>query len=77
MTKGKIIVRIGMGFDNVDLKAAAAHNIRVSNVPDYGVEEVADTTLCLLLNLLRKTHSLANLTKEGKWHAAEAKGALR
>ena len=36
------------------------------NVPGYGVEEVADTTLCLILNLYRRTFWLANMVKEGK-----------
>ena len=40
--------------------------IAVCNVPGYGVEEVADTTLCLILNLYRRTYWLANLVKEGK-----------
>lgn len=36
------------------------------NVPGYGVEEVADTTLCLILNLYRRTYWLANMVREGK-----------
>ena len=36
------------------------------NVPGYGVEEVADSTLCLILNLYRRTFWLANMVKEGK-----------
>jgi C-terminal binding protein len=38
----------------------------VCNVPGYGVEEVADTTLCLILNLYRRTYWLANMVREGK-----------
>ena len=40
--------------------------IAVCNVPGYGVEEVADSTLCLILNLYRRTYWLANMVKEGK-----------
>ena len=40
--------------------------IAVCNVPGFGVEEVADTTLCLILNLYRRTYWLANMVKEGK-----------
>lgn len=36
------------------------------NVPGYGVEEVADSTLCLILNLYRRTYWLANHVREGK-----------
>jgi len=63
----KVIVRIGSGIDNVDIKAAADLGIVVCNVPGYGVEEVADTTLCLILNLYRRTYWLANMVlQEGK-----------
>ena len=62
----RVIVRIGSGIDNVDVKAAGEMGIAVCNVPGYGVEEVADSTLCLILNLYRRTHWLANLVKEGK-----------
>lgn len=40
--------------------------VAVCNVPGYGVEEVADTTLCLILNLYRRTYWLANMVKDGK-----------
>lgn len=36
------------------------------NVPGYGVEEVADSTICLILNLYRRTYWLANSVREGK-----------
>ena len=36
------------------------------NVPGYGVEEVADSTLCLILNLYRRTYWLANKVKNGE-----------
>ena len=55
----KLIVRIGVSYDNVDTKAAADLNIAVCNVPGFCVEEVADTTLSMILNLYRRTHWLA------------------
>ena len=36
------------------------------NVPGYGVEEVADSAICLILNLYRRTYWLANMVREGK-----------
>ncbi|XP_018495120.1 C-terminal-binding protein [Galendromus occidentalis] len=62
----KIIVRIGSGIDNVDYKAAGELGIAVCNVPGYGVEEVADSTMCHILNLYRRTFWLANMVREGK-----------
>lgn len=52
----KLIVRCGVGYDNVDRSAAAARGIPVANVPDYGTEEVADTALGMLLALARGIH---------------------
>ena len=40
--------------------------IAVCNVPGYGVEEVSDSTMCLILNLYRRTYWLANMVREGK-----------
>ena len=50
----KCIVRVGVGFDSVDIEYAAKKNIHVFNVPDYGIDEVADHTIGLFLNLARK-----------------------
>lgn len=49
----RIIVRCGVGYDNVDLRAAGARGIPVSNVPDYGTTDVADHAMALLLALAR------------------------
>ncbi len=49
----RIIVRCGVGFDSVDIRAAGARGIPVCNVPDYGVDEVADHTIGLMLSCLR------------------------
>lgn len=62
----KLIVRIGVGYDNIDIKAAGDLNISVCNVPGFCVEEVADTTMCMILNLYRRTHWLANCVRDGK-----------
>lgn len=62
----KIIVRIGSSVDNIDIKSAGDMGIAVCNVPGYDIEEVADATLCLILNLYKRTIWLANMVKEGK-----------
>ncbi len=51
--KCRAIVRIGVGFDNVDLAAARERDIVVCNVPDYGIEDVADHALAMTLALVR------------------------
>jgi len=49
-----VIVRNGVGFDTVDVRAAARRNIPVCNVPDYGTEEVADHAITLALVQVRQ-----------------------
>lgn len=73
----KIIVRAGTGYDNIDIVAAAEKNIPVTNVPDYGTEEVADSTICLILNLMCRTHHVCNRVKSGGYRWQDAFGATR
>lgn len=54
----KLIVRCGVGFDNVDRKLARERGIPVANVPDYGTEEVADSAIGMMLTLTRGIHQL-------------------
>ena len=56
LKKCKLIVRCGVGFDNVDRAAARERGIAVANVPDYGTEEVADSAIAMLLTLMRGVH---------------------
>lgn len=49
----KLIVRCGVGFDNVDRELARRCGIPVANVPDYGTEEVADSAIGMALCLSR------------------------
>jgi len=63
----KIIVRYGVGVDTVDLAAAAERGIVVSNVPDYGTEEVADHALAMMLCLTRKVAAANAFVKRGEW----------
>lgn len=72
----KVIVRYGVGVDNVDVSAALAQGITVSNVPDYGIEEVANHTLALLLLFARRLDLWANALHNGQWGAALPKISL-
>ncbi len=53
LTRCKLIVRCGVGYDNVDHVFARSRGIPVANVPDYGNEEVADSAIGMLLVLTR------------------------
>lgn len=70
LNKCKIIVRYGIGYDTVDIEAAAARHIPVVNVPDYGVQEVADHTLALLLATVRKLPVMQINARKGDWQIA-------
>jgi len=61
----KIIVRCGIGYDNVDLETAKEMGIIVCNVPDYCIDEVADHTLALGLTLARQVVGIDNRTRKG------------
>src|SRR5215831_12916115 len=61
LRKCKLIVRCGVGFDNVDHVYARQRGISVANVPDYGTEEVADSAIGMMLALTRGFHRLNSL----------------
>jgi len=68
----RIIARYGIGVDNVDVPAATARGIVVTNVPDYCVEEVSDHALALLLACARKVPYLDRRVRGGRWEARDA-----
>ncbi|XOV77904.1 MAG: 2-hydroxyacid dehydrogenase [Aestuariibacter sp.] len=55
------------GFNNVDIEAAKSYGIRVSRVPAYSPEAVAEHTLALMLALGRKLHKAYNRVKEANF----------
>ncbi|XP_060735583.1 C-terminal-binding protein 2a isoform X3 [Tachysurus vachellii] len=61
----RIIIRIGSGYDNIDIKAAGEMGIAVCNIPSAAVEETADSTLCHILNLYRRNTWLYQALREG------------
>ncbi|MGH7955903.1 MAG: C-terminal binding protein [Opitutaceae bacterium] len=63
----RAIIRNGVGFDTVDIAAAAKAGIPVCNVPDYGTEEVADHALALTLALYRQLFPLDVEAKQLGW----------
>jgi phosphoglycerate dehydrogenase-like enzyme len=63
----RAIIRNGVGFDTVDIAAAARAGIPVCNVPDYGTEEVADHAIALTLALYRQLFPLDAMAKQLRW----------
>ncbi len=77
MEKARVIVRYGIGVDNVDLQAAAKRGIPVCNVPDYCVDEVADHTLAFILALTRQVVPHAISVRAGAWRLAVPLAEMR
>ena len=67
LSKLKLIVRYGVGVNNIDLNAATKHGVQICNVPDYGIQEVADHALALMLALTRKVILMNTEVKSGNW----------
>lgn len=68
---GASIIRYGVGYDNIDLEAAAAAGLRVGYVPDYCADEVAEHTAAAILSLLRKLPMLDASVRAGAWAAVK------
>lgn len=67
MRRARLIVRYGVGVDNVDLDAARRAGIPVCNVPDYCIAEVADHTLALALAATRRVTTHWDRVRAGHW----------
>lgn len=65
MTRCRLLVRAGVGYDNVDLAACAERGIPVANVPDYGINEVADHALALMMTFTRGIRLYSNRMQRG------------
>lgn len=67
LTNCKVISRYGVGVDTINIDVAKELGIKVCNVPDYGMEEVSNHTLALLMAWSRKIVELNNAVKAGVW----------
>ncbi len=64
----RLVARMGIGLDNIDVPHATAKNIPVTNVPDYCVGEVADHALALILACVRNVGFFHHRIKQGEYH---------
>jgi D-3-phosphoglycerate dehydrogenase len=69
LDKARVIVRHGVGYDNIDVSAASEKGIMVVNIPEFGGSEVADHTLALITSLLRRIPQYDRLVKSGGWRS--------
>ena len=64
----RLIARVGVGLDNVDLLAARDRGIEVTYTPEAPAPAVAELTIGLMVSLLRNTHTANTLLHDGQWH---------
>ena len=77
MPKCKIIARYGIGVDTIDLDAATAAGIIVTNNPTYCIEEVAEHSMALLLSAARKITFYDRAVRAGAWAVPPGKPIQR
>lgn len=77
MPRCRAMVRYGVGVDSIDLAAAREAGIKVANVPDYGIEEVSDQAVALLLAVNRQIARRDRALRAGQWDFATPEPVYR
>lgn len=72
----KLIIRYGIGYDNIDTNYAAEKGIFVCNAPNYGVTDVAEHALSLLLSCAKRLTYMNDCVRDGMWDTSKM-GASR
>jgi len=72
--KMEIVVRAGVGVDNIDLTAATRKGIVVQNIPEGNIRSAAEHTIALLLAMARNLPQGYSTLKEGKWERSKLVG---
>jgi D-3-phosphoglycerate dehydrogenase len=76
LPEGAVLIRYGIGVDNIDLAAAADAGLRVCNVPDYGANVVADHATMLTLMLVRRVVAFDSAMHRGETPRAAGIGTI-
>lgn len=69
----RIISRVGIGYDMVDVEAATARGIAVANTPNYCIEEVAAHTIAMIMSQARGLSAYDRAVRAGVWKAVDAR----
>ncbi len=67
MPRLKVIGNFGVGYDSIDVAAAARRGIVITNTPDVLNEEVADTAVGLLIATVREFYQAESYLRAGRW----------
>ncbi|MEF3089625.1 2-hydroxyacid dehydrogenase [Raoultella scottii] len=65
----KLIAVFGVGYDGVDIRAAAARGVQVTNTPDILTDDVADLGIALMLNVSRRINGAQKFIERGGWQS--------
>ncbi|MFF7291016.1 C-terminal binding protein [Microbacterium sp. NPDC008134] len=68
----RIISRVGIGYDMIDVEAATARGIAVANTPSYCIEEVAAHTVAMIMTQARGLPAYDRAVRAGTWKAVDA-----
>lgn len=63
----RMIIKYGIGVNNIDVDAAAMHGIYVCNVPDYGIDEVSNHAVTFYFALNKRLFIITNALLKGDW----------
>lgn len=73
----QVLARCGVGYDNIDVAAARAQGIEVTYVPEYGINDVAEHALALLLACARRIAASDRAVQRGGWPSFAELGPMR
>lgn len=76
LAPGAVVIRYGVGWDNVDTDAADRLGVSVCNVPDYGTSTVADHAVTLAFMLLRRVRQFDREVSAGQWPKPASQGPV-
>lgn len=71
LPKLKVVVRYGIGYDNIDVAAATDNGVLVVNIPDFCLEEVSDHAMALILACARQLVRANSGTRQGRWRESQ------
>ena len=71
----RVIARVGVGLDNIDLKAAEARGIRVVNAAEGAMTSVAELVIGMMIGLARQIPRMDRTTRGGQWLKKQAVGS--
>src|ERR1700733_6712041 len=69
----RVVARMGVGLDNIDVAAATGGGVLVTTVPDCGVAEVSDHAVALVLAWTRGIVAADRQVRAGRWDPAGAR----